>query len=99
VDRGLVANKLRSKRRASGWGLEEGPGVWLDLTYDSSNVMVDTPRTPAEAAAMTDAEYEAYVRELVREGERSANGRVYSADEVLAHLGEARRGRTRRVGA
>jgi hypothetical protein len=48
---------------------------------------------------MSDESYEKYVRELVQEGERSAEGRVYSTDEVLAHLAEVRRGRTRRVGA
>jgi hypothetical protein len=55
-------------------------------------------RTPDEIAALSDAEYEEYVRELVREGEKSAQERVYSTDEVLAHLAEARRGRARRVG-
>jgi hypothetical protein len=56
-------------------------------------------KTPEEVAAMSDSEYEDYVRELVREGERSAEKRAYSTDEVLAHLAEVRRGRaTRRVG-
>jgi hypothetical protein len=55
-------------------------------------------RTPDEIAALSDVEYENYVRELVHEGERSAEERVYSTEEVLAHLAEARRGRARRVG-
>jgi hypothetical protein len=55
-------------------------------------------RTPDEIAKLSDAEYEEYVRELVREGEKSAEERVYSTDEVLARLAEARRGRARRVG-
>jgi hypothetical protein len=55
-------------------------------------------QTPDEIAALSNAQYEEYVRELVREGEKSAAERVYSTDEVLAHLAEARRGRARRVG-
>jgi hypothetical protein len=55
-------------------------------------------KTPEEVATMSDESYAQFVRELVREGERSAEGRVYSTDEVLAHLAEVRRGRTRRVG-
>jgi hypothetical protein len=55
-------------------------------------------KTPEQIASMCDEEYAAYVRELVREGERSAEGRTYSTDEVLAELEERRRGRARRVG-
>ena len=55
-------------------------------------------KSPDEVAAMSDAEYEEYVRELVREGERSGAGRVYSTEEVLAHLAEIRGGRPCRVG-
>lgn len=55
-------------------------------------------KSPEQVAAMSDAEYEEYVRELVREAERSSERRVHSTDEVLAQLAEARRGRARRVG-
>jgi hypothetical protein len=55
-------------------------------------------KSPEEIAALSEEAYEEYVRELVREGERSAEKRVYSTEEVLTHLAEARRVRTRRVG-
>ena len=70
----------------------------LGACYDA---IMDAHRplpSPEQVAAMSDAEYQRYVRELVAEAEKSAKEKVYSTDEVLARLAEARRGRARRVG-
>jgi hypothetical protein len=53
----------------------------------------------AQLVAISEPANDDYVRGLVSQAERSAHQRVYSNDEVLSRLAEARRGRTRRMGA
>lgn len=53
----------------------------------------------AQLAAMSEPANDEYVRELVGQADRSAQHRVYSTEDVLGQLAEARRGRTGRMGA
>jgi hypothetical protein len=72
--------------------------VCVDACYDACVDARRNPLSPEQVAAMSDAEYERYVRELVDEAERGAKDQVCTTEEVLARLAEARRGRARRVG-